>query len=168
MEDPRARNLRCDQERGHDRRHSNQPKKLIYRKHCLCPPTPPDKIASKVALIRFFHDLLLLTGQHLIGIDRPTDHDQRQNRNNGQGPHVLMLVFDCGQKRQRLAHFQDYQANNHGRRMFSVQAVLPASIVITEPVILRPPSPSRNSTIRATSSDSGKRRSALRLAIRLR
>jgi hypothetical protein len=73
MEDPRARNLRCDRERGHDRRHSDQPKKLIYRKHCF------DKIASKVASIRFLHDLLLLTGQHLIGIDRATDHDQRQN-----------------------------------------------------------------------------------------
>ncbi|MBU6461189.1 MAG: hypothetical protein KGK01_05235 [Bradyrhizobium sp.] len=74
MEDPGTRNLRCDQERGNNGRYADQPEKLIYRKHC-CAPNAADKIASKAALIRLLHDLLLLTGQHLIGIDCPTDHD---------------------------------------------------------------------------------------------
>jgi len=28
--------------------------------------------------------------------------------------HGLMVVLDCGQKRQSLAHFRDNQRNNHG------------------------------------------------------
>jgi len=50
----------------------------------------------------------------------------------------------------------------------TAQAVLPASMVRTVPVILRLPSPMRYSTMRATSSVSGKRRNALRPAMRLR
>jgi hypothetical protein len=50
----------------------------------------------------------------------------------------------------------------------AIHAVLPASMVSTLPVMLRPPSPSRYSTMRATSSVSGSRRNALRPAIRLR
>jgi len=45
------------------------------------------------------------------------------------------------------------------------QAVLPASTTCTEPVMFRPPSPSRNSTLRATSTGSMSRWSALRRAI---
>jgi hypothetical protein len=54
------------------------------------------------------------------------------------------------------------------KRKRNTYAVLPASMVSTLPVMLRPPSPSRYSTMRATSSASGSRRNALRLAIRLR
>src|SRR5262249_11852691 len=43
-------------------------------------------------------------------------------------------------------------------------AVLPASTVITVPVMFFAPSPSRNATVEATSSTSGSRRSALRRA----
>src|SRR3954463_16332791 len=49
-------------------------------------------------------------------------------------------------------------------RWSSAYAVLPASTVNTLPVTLRPPSPSRYSTMRATSSVSGRRRRALRPA----
>jgi len=48
------------------------------------------------------------------------------------------------------------------------QAVLPASIVSTLPVMLRPPSPSRYSTMLAMSSGSASRRKALRPLMRLR
>jgi hypothetical protein len=48
------------------------------------------------------------------------------------------------------------------------QAVFPASIVNTVPVTLRPPSPSKYSTMRATSSGWASRRNALRPAMRWR
>ena len=38
VEDAGTRDLRCDQERGHNGRHTDQPEKLIHRKHFLCPP----------------------------------------------------------------------------------------------------------------------------------
>ena len=38
VEDAGAGDLRGDQERGHNGRHTDQPEKLIHRKHCLCPP----------------------------------------------------------------------------------------------------------------------------------
>jgi hypothetical protein len=50
-------------------------------------------------------------------------------------------------------------------RMTIAYAVLPASIVSVVPVTLRPPSPSKNSTLRATSIGSGMRFMALRRAI---
>ena len=50
---------------------------------------------------------LLIAGQNLVCISRPGNREQRQNRNNGQRSHAVMIVFDCGQKRQSLAHFRD-------------------------------------------------------------
>jgi hypothetical protein len=95
--------------------------------------------------------------------------------------------FTIVAKMSELGAFQDGQGKHRGHRRAStaagvpgrvmggekpgirlVQAVLPASMVRTDPVILRPPSPSRYSTMRATSSGSGRRRKALRPAMRLR
>jgi hypothetical protein len=77
LEDPGARDLRCDQECRHDGRHADQPENLIHRKHCLCPPRQLPRNAPKAVSIRRLCDLL--TGQHPIGIGRPTDCDQSQN-----------------------------------------------------------------------------------------
>src|SRR5664279_2775912 len=48
---------------------------------------------------------LLIAGQNLVCVSRPGNREQRQNRNNGQRFHAAMVVFECGQKRQSLAHF---------------------------------------------------------------
>jgi hypothetical protein len=45
--------------------------------------------------------------QKLVCVGRPGNREQRQNRYDGQGFHARIVVFDCGQKRQSLAHFLD-------------------------------------------------------------
>jgi hypothetical protein len=50
---------------------------------------------------------MLITGPKHVCIGCPGNRQQRQNRNDGQCFHAWMVVFDCGQKRQSLAHFQD-------------------------------------------------------------
>ena len=42
------------------------------------------------------------------------DPEQRRNRTHGQRFHGAIVVFDCGQKRQSLAHFLDQRVNNRG------------------------------------------------------
>jgi hypothetical protein len=66
---------------------------------------------QKAASIRPF-GYLLRARHELIGVNRPGNREQCQNRNDGQRFHRLMVVLDCGQKRQGLAHFQDKQAKN--------------------------------------------------------
>jgi hypothetical protein len=162
MEDPGAGNLGCDQKRGHDGRHADQPQELIHRKHCLRPHSAP-------------------TAGFNSPFVRPADWSA-PDRN--RSPHRLRSEpelklrptsawvndrFGLWPKTSKAGSFsgrsRDQSWPSEGKPR---QAVFPASIVITEPVILRPPSPNRYSTMRATSSVSGSRRSALRLAIRLR
>jgi hypothetical protein len=50
---------------------------------------------------------LLIAGEKLVRISRPGDRKQRQERDDGQRFHASMVVLDCGQKRQSLAHFLD-------------------------------------------------------------
>ena len=59
---------------------------------------------------------LLTACQKLVRIGRPGNREQRQNRNNAQRLHPLMVVLDCGQKRQSLAHFLDKQKKHRGGR----------------------------------------------------
>jgi hypothetical protein len=53
-------------------------------------------------------------GQNLVRDDRTRDREQRQNRYNGHGFHNVNVTWDCGRKRQTLAHFHDQGRNNHG------------------------------------------------------
>ena len=67
----------------------------------------------------------------------------------------------------------DLKVSRHSLEMLAAQiwlayAVLPASMVKTAPVILRPPSPRRYSTMRETSSASASLRKALRPTMRFR
>jgi hypothetical protein len=52
--------------------------------------------------------------QKPVRVSRPGNREQRQNRNDGQCSHTSIVVFDCGQKRQSLAHFLDDQEKHHG------------------------------------------------------
>jgi hypothetical protein len=52
--------------------------------------------------------------QKPVGVSRPGNRQQRQNRNDSQCSHCAIVVFDCGQKRQSLAHFLDVQEKHHG------------------------------------------------------
>jgi hypothetical protein len=105
-----AGDLRCDQKGRNHRRHAYQPEKLIHRKHRLRPQKRRRQKARSVRRLRG----LLIAGQNLIRVSRPGNREQRENRNNGQRFHAGMVVFDCGQKRQRLAHFMDEAENNRG------------------------------------------------------
>jgi hypothetical protein len=53
------------------------------------------------------HHRLLLTGEDLIGNDRSGDRQQRQQRYDRNGLHLVNVAAECGRKRQSLAHFQD-------------------------------------------------------------
>jgi hypothetical protein len=103
-----ARNLRCDQECRNDGGHAYQSQDLIHRKHRLRPQN--DRRQRLVRPLRG----LLIAGQDLVCIGRSGNREQRQKRNDGQRFHAAIVVFDCGQKRQCLAHFQDEPENNRG------------------------------------------------------
>jgi hypothetical protein len=74
---------------------------------------PKNAVANRPGSIRRLRGLQI-AGQNLIRVSRPGNREQRKNRNNGQRFHAGMVVFDCGQKRQRLAHFMDEAENNRG------------------------------------------------------
>lgn len=57
---------------------------------------------------------LPIARQKLVCIGCPGNREQRQNRNNSQRFHAVMVVFDCGQKREGLAHFRDEQEKHRG------------------------------------------------------
>ena len=65
--------------------------------------------------IRPLHGLLIAC-QKLVRVGRPGNREQRQNRYNGQRFHPVMVVFDCGQKRQSLAHFLDQPGKQSWRQ----------------------------------------------------
>jgi hypothetical protein len=118
MENPGPRDLRCDQECRHDGGEAYQPEKLIHRKHRHRPQRQPnlqEQSFKEATSIRRFCSLLRARHE-LIGVNRPANREQRQNRNDGQGFHGFMVVLDCGQKRQSLVHFRDEQQKNHGSR----------------------------------------------------
>jgi hypothetical protein len=50
---------------------------------------------------------LLTIRQKLVAPGRPENREQRENRNDGQRFDRLIVVFECGRKRQSSAHFQD-------------------------------------------------------------
>ena len=50
---------------------------------------------------------LLIAREKLVGIGRPGNRKQRENRNDGQRFHGASVGFDCGQKGQGLALFRD-------------------------------------------------------------
>ena len=57
---------------------------------------------------------MLIAGEKLVGVGRPGNREQRQNRNDDQSLHWLTVVPDCGKKRQSLVRFQDEQEKNRG------------------------------------------------------
>ena len=79
-----ARNLRGDMECQKNRRHADKPENLIHRKHRspLLSPTPPPRPASIPPLHR-----MLIRCQHLVGVGRPRDGEQRQYRDDSQRFH---------------------------------------------------------------------------------
>ena len=103
IENPCSRDLRCDQECRHHGWKAYQSEKLIHRKHRHRPPRYSQnfKKAASIhpcrSLLRAYHEL--------VGVSRPGNRQQRQNRNDDQGSHGLMVVLDCGQKRQSLVLF---------------------------------------------------------------
>jgi hypothetical protein len=56
---------------------------------------------------------LTIVGQKLIGKSRPSNREQRKNRNKRKYFHRPNRRYDCGQKRLRLAHFQDVPEKHH-------------------------------------------------------
>ena len=60
---------------------------------------------------------LLIARQNLVGPGRPGNREQRENRNDGQRFHGLIVVFECGRKCQSSAHFQDNPGKHHGHRV---------------------------------------------------
>jgi len=50
---------------------------------------------------------ILVAREKLVGVCRPGDREQRENRDDGQRFHDVSVDFDCGQKRQSSAHFRD-------------------------------------------------------------
>jgi hypothetical protein len=177
---PGPRDLRCDQKCRHHGGQAYQSEKLIHRKHRHRPQGTPRQ--QKAASIRSFCNLLRARHK-LIGVNRPGNREQRQNRNDDQGFHRVNGRFGLWRKTSKLGAFSGRSREKswqpHGDTCWPagqswnvpgmlVQAVFPASIVNTAPVTLRPPSPSRYSTMRATSSGWVSRRKALRPAMRWR
>jgi hypothetical protein len=113
-ENPRSRYLRCDQECRNNGWHANQSEKLIHRKHLSSPQDDFKSRAQKARSIRALRGLLIPC-QKLVRVGRPGNREQRQNRNDGQCLHAVMVVFDCGQKCQSMAHFRDEQEKHRGR-----------------------------------------------------
>ena len=112
-ENPRSRDLRCDQECRNNGRHAYQSEKLIHRKHLSF---PQDNFKSQAQKARSICPLrgLLIPCQNLVRVGRSGNREQRQNRNDGQCPHAVIVVFDCGQKCQSMAHFRDEQEKHRG------------------------------------------------------
>src|ERR1700722_14018422 len=111
-ENPRPGDLGRNQERRNHGRHADKSENLIYRKHdCRPPKAGCGKVISIHPRRR-----LLIAGQNLVCECVPRDREQRQNRNNDQCFHGAMVVLDCGQKRQSLAHFQDQPEKLSWRR----------------------------------------------------
>ena len=50
---------------------------------------------------------LLIAREKLVGIGRPGNREQRENRYDRQRFHAAKLDLDYGQKRLSLAHFRD-------------------------------------------------------------
>ena len=84
---------------------------------------------------------LLIAGQNLVCVGRPGNREQRQNRNNGQCFHGRTVTFDCGQKRQSLAHFRDQRVKNRGRWLLkrSNREHYPSAVVKKTASLRRPP-----------------------------
>jgi hypothetical protein len=84
MEDPGPRYLRRDQECRNDGWKAYQSQKLIHRKHRHRPPRqlkPEGAGLEGVASIRPFCNLLRARHK-LIGVSRPGNREQRENRND--------------------------------------------------------------------------------------
>jgi hypothetical protein len=152
VEDSRSRDLRCNQERRDNGWQAYQSQNLIHRKHRISPPANPRN--QRPAQL---NPCAIPNSFPIVAKNVRAWRILRTNEGNIMA--TVALVRRCGVLGR----------NSKGKdREQSAQAVLPASMVMTDPVILRPPSPNRYSTMRATSSVSGNRRKALRLAIRLR
>src|ERR1700730_17580469 len=78
--------------------------------------SPSAEAAARRRSIRPLHGLLIAC-QKLVRVGRPGNREQRQNRYNGQRFHAVMVVFDCGQKRQSLAHFLDQPGKQSWRQV---------------------------------------------------
>jgi hypothetical protein len=113
VENPRSRNLRCDQECRNNGRHAYQSEKLIHRKHLSSPQDDIKSQTQKACSIRPLRGLLIPC-QKLVRVSCPGNREQRQNRNYGQCLHAVIVVFECGQKCQSLAHFRDEQEKHRG------------------------------------------------------
>lgn len=111
-----ARNLRCDQEGHDDGRHAYQPQELIYRKH-RCRPPRRFRNPGSIRPLRS----LLIAGQKLVGIGRPGNREQRENRNDGQCFHGREGHLRLWPKTSALGAFsgptrETFMAQSRGRR----------------------------------------------------
>src|SRR6266481_9310946 len=76
----RGRDLRRDQESCKDGGYAYQSEKLVQGKHCYRPPKAKQYRKNRsIAPLRG----LLVAGQKLVGVGRPGNREQRQNRNDG-------------------------------------------------------------------------------------
>jgi hypothetical protein len=66
------------------------------------------QVAFEANSVRPLHRRLI-AGEKLVGINRPRNREQRENRDDRQRLHDAKVGFDCGQKGQSLVHFQDQQ-----------------------------------------------------------
>jgi hypothetical protein len=97
LENACSGNLRCDQERGNDGRQAEESQELIHRKHDFHPPKiqfarcvdcwSPVRTTSEMAAPDIVSSARIeITANVLMGV---------------------IVVFDCGRKRQSLALFRD-------------------------------------------------------------
>jgi len=99
-------------EMRHHGRYADEPQELIHGKHRCRPPRQKGRLQQPASVCAMHRPLI--SGQKLIRVGRAGDREQCQNRNDSQRFHDVTVNFDCGQKCQSLAHFQENPGNIRG------------------------------------------------------
>ena len=114
MEDARPRNLGGDQEGRNHGRNADKSEELINRKHVRRPPkigpAPAGLPTHRLTSEPYRHHLLPLTRQNPVGNHRSGNRQQRQDRYDSDGVHMVNVDPDCGRKRQSFVPFRDKAA----------------------------------------------------------
>ena len=111
MEDAGARYLRGDQKGRNHGRYADKSQELINGKHArppICIETTPARRAHARRMSEpNRHHRLCLVCQDLVGDHRSGDRQQRQERYDCDGLHMVNVASDCGRKRQSFVPFRD-------------------------------------------------------------
>ena len=111
VENTRARDLGGDQEGRDHGRNADKSEELINRKHVRRPPkigpAPAGLPINRLMSESDRNHLLALTRQNPVGNHRSGDRQQRQDRYDRDGLHMVNVDPDCGRKRQSFVPFRD-------------------------------------------------------------